>query len=170
MKKTKALTLSAVLSALSVALMLLGAVVEVFDLCAVMLASFCTLFALIRVDGKHAWLVYAVTAVLALLLLPSKAVALEYLFFGGYYPILRAATARLRPIPAYGVKLAVFNAALTVLLLLFRELFVAADAPLILEVSTYLLGNGAFLLYDYALGRVGFMMVHRLRPRFGRPK
>ena len=167
MKKTKALTLSAVLSALSVALMLLGAVVEVFDLCAAMLASFCTLFAVIRIDGKHAWLVYAVTAVLALLLLPSKSVALEYLFFGGYYPILRAAAARLRPIFAYGIKLAAFNAALTVLLLLFRELFVAADAPLILEVSTYLLGNGAFLLYDYALGRVGFMIIHRLRPRLG---
>ena len=170
MKKTKALTLSAVLSALSVALMLLGAVVEVFDLCAVMLASFCTLFALIRIDGRHAWLVYAVTAVLALLLLPSKAVALEYLFFGGYYPILRAAVARLRPILAYGVKLAVFNAALTALLLLFREMFVAADTPLLLEVSTYLLGNGALLLYDYALGRVGFMMIHRLRPRFGPKK
>ena len=88
------------LSALSVALMLLGSVVEVLDLSAVMLASLCTLFVFIRLGSRQAWLLYGVTSVLALLLLPSKTVALEYLLFGGYYPILRAAVARLGRIPA----------------------------------------------------------------------
>lgn len=168
MKKTYALTLCAMLSALSVALMLLGSVVEVLDLSAVMLASLCTLFVFIRLGSRRAWLLYGVTSVLALLLLPSKTVALEYLLFGGYYPILRAAVARLGRIPVLLIKLLVFNAALTALLLLFRYLFVAVETSLALDVVTYALGNGALLLYDYALGRVGYLFLHRLRPKFGR--
>ena len=170
MRKTNILTLCAVLSALSVALMLLGSVIEVLDLCAVMLASFCTLFIFVRFGGKYAWMLYGVTAILSLLLLPNKAVALEYLLFGGYYPILRAIVAPLGRIPAFLIKLAVFNAALTGLLLLFRYLLVAADTSLALEITTYLLGNAAFVLYDYALGRVSFLILHRIRPRFGAKK
>ena len=155
MRKTNILTLCAVLSALSVALMLLGSVIEVLDLCAVMLASFCTLFIFVRFGGKYAWMLYGVTAIL---------------LFGGYYPILRAIVAPLGRIPAFLIKLAVFNAALTGLLLLFRYLLVAADTSLALEITTYLLGNAAFVLYDYALGRVSFLILHRIRPRFGAKK
>lgn len=166
MKKTKAITLSAMMAALSVTLLLLGSVLEVLDLCTVMLASFCTLFVYLRVRPGYAWATYAVTAALALLLLPSKIVALEYLLFGGYYPILRAALARLRPLPALILKLLTFNAALGGLLLLFRFLFVAVETSLTLEVVTFLLGNVAFLLYDYVLGRISFMILYRIRPRF----
>ncbi|MBO5109908.1 MAG: hypothetical protein J6D21_04240 [Clostridia bacterium] len=170
MNKTRALTLCAVMAALSIALMFLGSVLEVLDLCTVMLASFCTLFVFIRLGGSYAWTMYAVTGVLALLLLPSKGVALEYVLFGGYYPILRVLVARAGRVPAFLIKLLAFNGALTGLLLLFRFLFVAVETSLALDIATYLLANVAFVLYDYALGRVSFLMLYRIRPRFGRSK
>ena len=168
MKKTYALTLCAVLAALSVVLMLLGSLFEVLDLSTVILASICVLYADTRISQRHAWMLYGVTAILALLLLPSKAVALEYLLFGGYYPILRARVARLGRIVSWGIKLLVFNGALTLLILSFRTLFVSADLSYTWDLITYALGNVSLILYDYALGRIGTLFLLRLRPRFGR--
>lgn len=170
MRKTNILTLSAVLCALSFVLMLLGSLIDVLDLSAVMLASMISLFLYVECGAKHAWIAYAVTGVICLLLLPSKTVALEYILFGGCYPLCRASFEKLGKLPSLLLKLLVFNAALTVLLLALRALISTSDAPYGMTALTYAVGNAAFLLYDYALSRITVFWIRIIAPRLKRGK
>lgn len=170
MKKTRDLTTCALLCALSMAFMLLGSVLDVLDLSAVMLASVMSLFIYVEFGGRYAWTAYAVTGILALLLLPSKAVAAEYLLFGGFYPICRVYLMRFSRWLSLLLRLAIFNLSFTVITLLLNYLITPTDAPLPLQVLTYAVGNAAFLLYDHALSRVGLLWIRYLAPRLKRRK
>ncbi|MBQ7376909.1 MAG: hypothetical protein IJW71_01120 [Clostridia bacterium] len=172
MRRTKKLTLSAILSALGVLLLALGTLSAVLDLTAIALAALLVLFAAIEMRTPYQLLVAAATATLALLLLPDKSVALLYLLFGGAYPILKELAERLPRRLAWVVKIAVYNL-----------LFFAAGALLFwlfgLDLSQYSLGGrlpnaavvalgvlffeGLLLLYDLALTRVRLWYFCRLR-------
>ena len=71
-KQTKYLTVSAMLAALGVVLLSLGAMVEVLDISVAVLASLLTVYAVIEMGGAYPWLIWLVTSVLSLLLLPQK--------------------------------------------------------------------------------------------------
>ena len=167
-QKTRRLTVCAVLCGLNIVVMYLGSIIEVLDLSASMIASLACIFAVIEIGGTYPWLIYAVTSALALILLPfPKTVALIYLLFAGYYPILKAHIERLPRLPAWAVKLAVFNFAITVLALLSVFLLRLPDALFTLTPWLYLLGNVTFVLYDMALTALitAYLRVWRKRLR-----
>ena len=89
-RATRRLAVSAMLAALGVVLLLLGSFVEVLDLSMAAIASMLVVFAVIEMSRRYGVLIYAVTAVLSLLLLPTKTPALVYAAFAGYYPVLKA--------------------------------------------------------------------------------
>ena len=91
---TRRVAACGILCALGVISMSVGSLVEVLDLTMIMLASFCIVFAVIEIGNRWAWLIWAVTAVLSLLLLPNKLAAVFYLM-GGMYPIAKAAFEKL---------------------------------------------------------------------------
>lgn len=72
MKNTKKLVFSAILSALAVVFMYIGALFDVLDLSVAALASMCVALVLAELGARWAFLVYAVAAVLSFLLLPVK--------------------------------------------------------------------------------------------------
>ena len=150
-KNALKLTLCAMLSGLSFVSLYLGTLTGVFDLCAVVIGALCTVFAVIEFGGAWPWLVTAVTTVLSFVLLPDKMVAFEYLFLGGAYPILKSLFERRKKLLSYLFKLVYFNAALTVTLLTAKLLFPGDEAWQIFGPLAYLVGNGFFLFYDYAL-------------------
>ena len=80
-RATRRLAVSAMLAALGVVLLWLGALVEVLDLSVAVLASMLAVFAVIEMGRRYAVLVYVVTALLSLLLLPVKTSALVYAVF-----------------------------------------------------------------------------------------
>ena len=86
---TRKLTTCALLAALGVVLLYLGSLVEVLDVSMAVIVSLFCIFAVIEYGGSAPWLIYAVTGVLSLILLPIKTPALLYLLFFGYYPILK---------------------------------------------------------------------------------
>ena len=71
-RATRRLAVSAMLAALGVVLLWLGALVEVLDLSMAAIASMLAVFAVIEMSRRYAILVYAVTALLSLLLLPVR--------------------------------------------------------------------------------------------------
>lgn len=170
MKKTRDLTACSVLCALSMAFMLVGSLIDVLDLSAVMLASVISLFIYVEFGGKYAWTAYAVTGILALLLLPSKAVALEYVLFGGFYPICRTYFLRFGRVLSLLLRLAVFNLSLTVIAWLLTLLVTPEGTSIPMQVLTYAVGNAAFLLYDHALSRVAILWIRYLAPKLRRRK
>ena len=101
------------LSALGVVFLYLGAIIEVLDLSLAAFSSLLVVFAVIELGGYWPWLVYLVTGLLALLLLPQKFGAVVYLLFTGYYPMVkRFAESRLPRLLALALKWATFNLSL----------------------------------------------------------
>ena len=111
--------------------------------------------AFIRMSCSVRWAVgcFAVTAAAAFLLLPAKSMAILYAAFFGYYPLIRLETERIKSKAfRWGVRFLLFNAVLILLYYLAETLF--TELPLQLTGSPLLLlliGNAAFLAYDFAL-------------------
>jgi hypothetical protein len=89
MKSAKRVALSAILCTLGVLFLYIGSVLEILDLTMGALASVIVIFSVIEMGGKSPYLIYAVTSVLSLLLLPNKFPAFLYFAFAGIYPILK---------------------------------------------------------------------------------
>ena len=70
--QVKYLTVSAMLCALSVIILGLGAVIEVLDISVAVIASLFVVYAIIEIGGAYPWLIWIVTSIIALLLLPLK--------------------------------------------------------------------------------------------------
>ncbi len=89
-KKTRIVSESGMLAAVSMVFLYLGSVLEIFDLTGAFLAGVTVLVMRIRWGRGPAWTVYAVTSVLALLIVPNKLPVVLYVFYGGLYPLLKA--------------------------------------------------------------------------------
>lgn len=169
-KTTRRLTVSALLAALGVVLLLLGSFVQVLDLSMAAIASLLVVFAVIEIGGKYPMLIYAVTSVLSLLLLPVKTAALIYFVFAGYYPILKAVLeGRLTKPLAWLLKVVILCAAVALGLL-------GAGKLLLMDLS-WIFANWWFLLcllpvfvlYDIALTRLISAYLGKWRARLHVP-
>lgn len=155
------------LSALGVILLALGSLVQVLDLTMAVLASILVIFAVIELGGKYPYLIYAVTAVLSVLLVPSKSAAMVYLCFAGYYPILKAVLERhLPPLWCWVVKLLVFNAGLALSLFLMLKVFLTFTVPAAWYYALIPLLSVVFVLYDVALTRLITLYLTKWQQRF----
>lgn len=169
-KRTRLLALCAVLSALGVILLYLGSIFEVIDLSMAVLASFLAIILTIEVGGGYPWLVYGVTALLSLLLLPNKFSAVTYTAFLGFYPIIKE---KLEKIPMRAlrllVKLLVFNGCMMLMWGLAMWL-IGGELQNIGIATILLLLNGIFVFYDYALTVMitSYLRVWRKRLRLDR--
>ena len=162
---TRKLAVSAMLCALGVVFLYVGSVIEALDLTMVTIASLLVFFAVMEMGGSYPLLIYLVTAVLSLLLLPSKFAAGTYLVFGGVYPILKAIFERLPYVIAWVLKLSFFNAVLSLLLVGFQYLFHVEDPDLGFNWLTYGLGNAVFVMYDIVTTQLVTLYVVKLRRR-----
>lgn len=157
----------AMLAALGVILLYLGSLVEILDISMAVIASLMCIFAVIEYGGSAPWLVFGVTAVLSLILVPQKSPAVMYALFFGYYPILKEKFEKLRLVTCWICKEIVFNIALAAILLSMRFLlFAYTDIPIELYVIAVVVCEAIFILYDIALSRLISFYVYRLRKRF----
>ena len=165
-KSTRYVAICAVLAALGVVLLAVGALLQVLDLTMAVVASFLVILAVIELGGYYPHLLYLATALLSLLLVPIKTAPLAYACFFGFYPILKSVyERRLSPVLAWVCKLLTFNAALALLL------FVAVRLLLLFSPERWRywclpLLTPVFCLYDVALTRVISMYLHRWRAHF----
>lgn len=148
MKKTKLITVSAMLSALGTAILAVASVFDVADITISMVASAIIVFSMIELGTRPSFMIYAATATLSLILLPRKYIALIYIAFCGLYPIIKFRIDSLPKPLAIFVKLLYFNVALTVAVIAARFVFDTAIYTEWLLVGYYLLANFAFILFD----------------------
>lgn len=179
MRKTKKITLAAILSALGVTFMYLGAAIQVLDLSVVAIASVLVVFARIEIGTPYDWAVYSVTGTLSLIFLANlnPLIPVLYFSFAGMYPILKAYFERLpRRSIAYlvkGIYFALIDAVLLLLAVFFSEalfgapLFTGALAPYtgILLVALYVLVVFMCFIYDLLLSQLVVIYMVKIRPR-----
>lgn len=155
------------LAALGVVLLWFGSVIEVVDISMAVIASLLCVFAVIEYGGSAPWLVFAVTGILSLLLLPQKTPAVMYVLLFGYYPILKEKIERLSKPLAWLIKEAIFQIALVLLLVISHWMLLSSAAqPILLYAAFIGLAELAFPLYDIALTKLISLYVYRLRKRF----
>ena len=129
-------------------------------------ASLFTVSVVISYGYIPAAAVFVVSTILGMLLLPDKASIMFYGAFFGYYPIIKSIAEKFKKKSlGWILKLAVFNAALTVIFIFTRELLMlrffdklSAD---ILGIAIYAAFNIVFVVYDIGLSKlIGFYMTN----------
>ena len=160
-------------AALSVALMLLGAVVPVLMFIAPAAASLLIATVCMECGMKMALTAYGAVSLLSLLFVPDKEVALIFTVLLGYYPLVKPRFDRIRPRALQLVcKLLLCNGAVLamygLLLLLVPAGSISQElrtTALAVSLATLVMGNVAFVLYDRALHNM--LMMYRLvwRPK-----
>jgi hypothetical protein len=159
MRNTKYITFSAIISALSVVVLLLGSLLNVLDLTAVFIAS---LFLLIAREemGWGAFGIYFVTLAISLLLPNTMVAAIEYAIIA-VFPIFRPAIERLNAVLKWFLKVLYMLLAAGGIFVVSRIL--VADAPLYADILLALGSLVILFLYDVLLFR--FMMYYRFKLR-----
>ena len=169
------IALCALLAALGAAVMTAGGWIPIATYCAPLLAGLLLLPVLYEFSRREAWMVWAVTAALSLMLSVDKEAGAMYLFLG-WYPIVKPALDGVRPkVLGFLAKLLLFAAAFTamyaLLLYVFQLEAVLEDMQtlgLAMNLAMDALLVVVMLLYDFLLGRLWPLYVYRLRPRLGR--
>lgn len=181
-QKTKKLTIGAILSALGVAILFIGSMIEVMDLSMAALASFFCIFAVIELGGAYPWMIYATTGLISIIMLPLGMGGWFYLLFFGYYPILKEKIERLKKPISWLLKFVLLNLALAIGVTLAYFLFLGKSGGSILGAFQLVFGgegigiamasivyafvNVVFLVYDVALTRLISFYFFKLRSRF----
>ncbi len=165
-EKTRRLAFCALLSALGVVILYLGAVIEMLDLTVAAIAPLLVMLVIVEVGGYWKWLVYLVTGLLALLLLPQKTGAVIYLLCTGFYPIAKQRIeAKLPRWLGILAKLALFNLSALLIFLLIKAFAIQVDIGMAWYFALALL-EVTFLLYDIVLTRVLTAYLFKWRRRF----
>ena len=181
-QKTKKLTVSALLSALGVVMLLVGSLIEVLDLSMAALASFFCIFAVIELGDAYPWLIFSVTSILSVIIMPQSMGGWFYLLFFGYYPIIKEKLERLKKPLAWLIKLIVLNTAMIVSVALAYFLFFGQKGGNLFDAFLYVFGgegigtylaaavyvafNVVFIVYDIALTRIISYYFFKLRSKF----
>ncbi len=158
-KNTKTITICAMMIALSLVFMYIGVLLPSGRAGFMAVASLFTLAAVIECGYVPALCVFAASSILGFLIMPDKAPIMFYILFFGYYPVIKSLCEKLKSrVPEWIIKLAVFNIALTVMVIFFRELLMMSfldrlsGAALIAVI--YILMNIIFVIYDYGVSKL----------------
>lgn len=164
---TRRLAFSAIIAALSVVFLYIGCLTSVLDLSAAALCALLTMLVVVEIGQRYAWLTVAVAGVLSLLVLPDKLVAVEYIFLGGIYPVMKAILEKLPYWFAWLAKLSLLDTMLLVTIALSKLVFFGGESDLDFTWLVLLLGTLFFILYDVTLSTCITAYITRLRKRLG---
>ena len=166
----KHLTIGAMLSALGVVILGLGAIIEVLDISVAVIASLLVVYAVIEMGGPYPWLIWIVTSIVALLLLPLKTPVLFYALLTGYYPIIKHKIERkMARLPAWALKRGVLVFSLLVIwavMWLFAPALLETTGSWVMVAATVALGIACFILYDILLSRLTAVYFVKWQKRF----
>lgn len=174
MKQSSKCAIGGIVSALSLVLMISVAIIPFLTYALPAVAGVLIVFIVVEIDKKWAFGVYATVAILAFLLVPDKEVAMMYIAFFGYYPIIKAVLESKVPvILSWILKVLIFNLTMVAAYLILIYLMgVTID-----EIDEYgsvavplLLGAGSitFIAYDFALTQIITLYLIKWRKYFKR--
>ena len=176
MKRTARIALSGLMGAIALVCLLL----TVFPFATYALPALASVFLMpivIECGKKWAVAAYVAVALLALLIAPDLEAKFLFVFFFGYYPIVKSWTESRSRVIEWVCKFGVFNVAVVAAYFLISRLGFSMEAFEIPGVSAsmtvilaafLLAGNVVFLLYDIALTRLLPLYFSRFQPQLKR--
>ena len=179
-RNTRRVATCGVFCALAVVMLGLGAVIEVLDITASTAAALILLPILLCYGGKFAWLSYAVTATLGVLLMPQSLAAWMYAGLTGFYPMVKQKLDKLPRVLGWTVKLLLLTAVLCLYLAIFffimlggegsiTDAFFAGfgekDSPPVMAWAVVGLSVLTFVLFDLLIDRLLILYYLRWKKR-----
>lgn len=167
MNKSRKMALGGILCAIIIIFLFLAGITNTIDLCLVLASSAVITIIIIELDKKYAFIMYAATAILCFFVIPHNMATILYIFFFGYYPIVKSLTEKQKSrVLEYIVKFANFTLALLVSIFLYKTLFFEGkDVSNIVFVLIIAAANAIFLIYDIALTKFVILYMMKLRKR-----
>lgn len=153
MKKTKAVALGGIMSAMCVVIMLLGALIGVGVYVAPMIAGICLIPAGKKYGVKYHISLWLVVSILSFLIVPDIEESLMFLTLFGFYPIVYPYFQRLSKLPRIIVKLAYFNVVVVSVEYVVIKFFLPEAVDIPMAMLLWVIGNATFLLYDRVIPR-----------------
>ena len=151
MKDTKRISAGAMMAAVCVVIMLLGAVIDLGTYAAALLAGVAIIPYGQKYGRKYQLMVFAVSAVLSFMLVPNIEQNLMYLGFYGWYPALWPSLEKLPRMSRIVLKLIIFNVLFISIELLVMLVLVPEFMESILFIIFIITANVTFLAYDYMI-------------------
>lgn len=174
MSKTFRIAFGGIISALCIVLLLCTGLFPFATVALPAVAGVMMIPVVVELGAKWAYLVYAVVAAVSFFVTPEPAAMLMFVFFFGYYPIVKSSIERIhKNMLEWAMKFLIVNAALIVLFLLARWIFgLAAVLPDIRVFGKFtflvfwLAANAVFLVYDLALTRLAGGYIRWFKPKY----
>ena len=165
MKRIKKTALSAILAALSVVLLYAGSLLGKIDIATAAVASVCVMITQCEFGYKRAIAVYLVTAVVSLVLVPSKTAPVLFTVLFGLYPVVKNySESRFGKTAAYIIKYIYLNAAVAVLFVFVC--ITLAILPMLFYPIVILCANALLPVYDRLLSFGAAVYYNKVRTKF----
>ncbi|MBQ9880928.1 MAG: hypothetical protein IJM45_10910 [Clostridia bacterium] len=172
MRKSAKTALGGIISALSLIVMLLSALIPNLTYVLPMIAGAVIMIMVEEIGKGWSFLAYITVSILSFLIIPDKEVAMMYAAFFGYYPIVkRIFELKLKKAPAYICKFLVFNISIAAAYLLIIKVFLIpveglGDFGVWTVPVLAVLGNLTFFIYDRLLSKMMAIYNGKVRKRF----
>ena len=151
MKDTRKIAAGAMMAAVCVVIMLLGAVIDLGTYAAALLAGVAMIPYGQKYGRKYQLMVFAASAVLGFMLVPNIEQNLMYLGFYGWYPILRPGLEKLPKPSSYAAKFIIFNVCFISIEALVMLVLVPEAMGNVLFAVFIVTANVTFFAYDYMI-------------------
>lgn len=174
MKKSKQAAIGGILSAISLISLFCSGIFPFAEYTFPALAGMLLIPLVIEINKRTALLAYAVVSLLSIFMVSNKEAAMLFLFFFGYYPIVKNIIERInKPFFEWIIKLLIFNlsvvSAYVIIINVMGMTELADELSMGMKWGAAILlglGNVAFVVYDLALTRIIYFYVKKIRPRF----
>ena len=127
----------------------------------------------IEINRKWAFVTYASISILSLFITPDKEAAILFIFFMGYYPIIKSLIEKIKnPVFEWASKLILFNVAIIIAYKIIINIFGIVDITKELSflgkysmLGLLVMANIVFVIYDIALTRAISSYITWFRPK-----
>lgn len=158
----KVIAVCGILAALSIVILLLGAVLGIGIYLAPMIAGGSLLLIRRAYGVKYHVILWLAVSILSLILVPNLEQNLMYLCLFGCYPIFCPYLRRLKKVIRLLVKLLYFNAVFFAVEMMLMLVIAPGAVDSIFFIILILLGNIVFLCYDTVLPRMESLLIRYL--------
>ena len=173
MRKSAKTALGGIIAAISVALMLLSAVIPFTEYALPAFTGALMIVMVIEVGKGWAFSAYISVSVLSLILLANKEAAMMYVAFFGWYPIFKPIVeGRVKPkILQWVIKFLAFNAAVVSAYFILIGIFGLRPEDLTEHglpglIALLLGGNAMFVVFDMFINRIVALYLNRWQAKF----
>ena len=163
---------SAVISALVSVVLILGGFFDAFDLLCAAAASVVIHVVFSEKGARNALMIFAVSAVLSNVLMPLRSCPMYFLFFFGYYPVLRGFLIKKikSKVLAFIISALIFNAVMVFLFSVFKAVFGMENEPFYMFIFLFAAANFFFFCFDRLIGRIMILYNYKIKKIFDKMK